>query len=213
MTPLTAPTSATISASVPLPASSDDVLLLNVSNVKLKVTPEYFDQLCLDNPELRLELTKDGELIVMSPTGGESGKKNINLSGQVWAWNEKTKLGEAFDSSTGYDFTRIGGGKMSPDVSWIEKSRLADVEIVGFIPIVPDFVIELRSATDNLKPLQEKMLEYQRLGVRLGLLINPQSQQVEVYRSGQAVVVLEQPSEVDCSEVMPEFSLSMSRIW
>jgi Uma2 family endonuclease len=213
MTPLTVPTSATISTSVPQPAASGDALLLNVSNVKLMVTPEYFDQLCLDNPELRLELTKDGELIVMSPTGGESGKKNINLSGQVWAWNEKTELGEAFESSTGYDFTSIGGGKMSPDVSWIEKSRLAGVAIVGFIPIVPDFVIELRSATDNLKPLQEKMLEYQRLGVKLGLLINPQNQQVEVYRSRQAVVVLEQPSEVDCSEVMPEFSLSMSRIW
>jgi Uma2 family endonuclease len=193
--------------------SSPDVLLLNVSHAKLMVTPEYFDQLCLDNPELRLELTKDGELIVMPPTGGESGKRNSTLVIEVGIWNRQTNLGEVFDSSTGYDFIAIGGGKMSPDVSWIEQSRLEGVDMVGFIPIVPDFVIELRSATDNLKPLQEKMAEYRRLGVRLGLLINPQSQQVEVYRPGQDAVVWDAPSEIDCGEVMPSFVLSMSRIW
>jgi Uma2 family endonuclease len=195
------------------PKSSVDSLLLNVSHAKLTVTPEHFDQLCLDNPDLRLELTKDGELIVMPPTGGESGKRNGNLFGEAWYWNRQSNLGEIFDSSTGYDFIAIGGGKMSPDVSWIEKSRLVGVEIVGFIAIVPDFVIELRSATDNLKPLQEKMEEYRRLGVRLGLLINPKNKQVDVYRSGQDAVVLESPSSIDCNDVMPGFVLSMSRIW
>ncbi|NJM45091.1 MAG: Uma2 family endonuclease [Alkalinema sp. RU_4_3] len=194
------------------PKSSIDSLLLNVSHAKLTVSPEHFDQLCLDNPDLRLELTKDGELIVMPPTGGESGKRNFNLGVEVGIWSRQTDLGEAFDSSTGYDFTQIGGGKMSPDVSWIEKSRLVGVDIVGFISIVPDFVIELRSATDNLMPLQEKMQEYQRLGVRLGLLINPKNKQVEVYRSGQATV-LESPSSIDCGDVMPGFVLSMDRIW
>ncbi len=115
--------------------------LLNVSDVKLMVTPEHFDRLCIQNPDLRLELTKDGELIVMSPTGGESGKRNISLGADVEIWNRQTNLGEVFDSSTGYDFIAIGGGKMSPDVSWIEKSRLVGVDLVGFIPIVPDFVI------------------------------------------------------------------------
>ncbi len=196
-----------------IPKSSVDALLLNVSHAKLTVTPEHFDQLCIDNPDLRLELTKDGELIVMAPAGGESSRKNLNLATDVDIWNRQTNLGEAFDSSGGYDFTAFGGGKLSPDVSWIEKSRLEGVEIVGFIPVVPDFVIELRSATDNLKPLQEKMQEYRRLGVRLGLLINPKSQQIEVYRPGQEVVVLESPSSVDCGEVMPGFVLSMSRIW
>jgi Uma2 family endonuclease len=195
------------------PKSSVDSLLLNVSHAKLTVTPEYFDQLCLDNPDLRLELTKDGELIVMPPTGGESGRRNFNLGTEIGIWNRQTNLGEAFDSSTGYDFIAIGGGKMSPDVSWIEKSRLVGVEITGFIPIVPDFVIELRSTTDNLKPLQEKMEEYRRLGVRLGLLINPKNRQVEVYRLGQDVVVLESPGSIDCNDVMPGFVLSMSRIW
>ncbi len=198
---------------VTAPRSSVDALFLNVSHAKLTVTPDHFDQLCLDNPDLRLELTKDGELIVMPPTGGESGKRNSNLVIEVGIWNRQSNLGEIFDSSTGYDFIAIGGGKMSPDVSWIEKSRLVGVEIVGFIPVVPDFVIELRSATDNLKPLQEKMEEYRRLGVKLGLLINPKNKQIEVYRPGQDMVVLDEPSSIDCGEVMPGFVLSMSRIW
>ncbi len=196
-----------------VPDLSVDKLLLNVSHAKLTVTPEHFDQLCIDNPDLRLELTKDCELIVMAPAGGESGERNLDLAIDIGIWNRQSNLGRTFDSSTGYDFTALGGGKLSPDVSWIEKSRLEGVEIVGFIPVVPDFVIELRSATDNLKPLQEKMQEYRRLGVRLGLLINPKSKQIEVYRPGQEVVVLESPSLVDCSEVMPDLVLSMSRIW
>jgi Uma2 family endonuclease len=193
--------------------ASVDPILLDVSHAKLSVSSEQFDQLCLDNPDLRLELTKDGELIVMPPTGGESGKRNSNLVIEVGIWNRQTNLGEIFDSSTGYDFIAIGGGKMSPDVSWIEKSRLEGVKIAGFIPIVPDFVIELRSVTDNLKSLQEKMAEYRRLGVRLGLLINPKNQQIEVYRPSQDTVVLESPSTIDCGGVMPGFVLSMSRIW
>jgi Uma2 family endonuclease len=189
-----------------------NTLLLDVTNAKLTVTPEYFDQLCIDNPDLRLELTKDRELIVMAPAGGESGEKNMDLAIDVGIWNRQTNLGRAFDSSTGYDFTAVGGGKLSPDVSWIEKSRLEGVKIVGFIPVVPDFVIELRSATDNLKPLQEKMQEYQRLGVKMGLLVNPQHQQVEIYRSAQQTEILESPAEINCDEVMPGFFLSMSRI-
>jgi Uma2 family endonuclease len=202
-----------VGAKILTPSLDCHPLLLDVKNAVLRATPEQFDQLCIDNPELRLELTKDGELIVMAPVGGETGEKNGDLAGQVWYWNRQSDLGRAFDSSCGYDFTAFAGGKLSPDVSWIEKSRLEGVEIVGFIPIVPDFVIELRSATDNLKPLRSKMQEYRQLGVRLGLLINPQSQQVEVYRPDQEVVVLESPSAIDCGEVMPGFLLSMSRIW
>jgi Uma2 family endonuclease len=197
----------------PIQSVAVQPLLLDVSDMRLTVTSEQFDRLCLNNPDLRLELTKDGELIVMPPTGGESGKRNVSLATDVTIWNRQTNLGEVFDSSTGYDLTAIGGGKPSPDVSWIETSRLVGIEITGFISIVPDFVIELRSATDNLKPLQEKMKEYRRLGVRLGLLINPKNKQIEVYRPGQDVVVMESPSSIDCGEVMPGFVLSMSRIW
>ena len=205
-----------ITVPLQLPEPEYHPLFLDVSNVSkggLRVTSEDFDQLCQDNPDLRLELTKEGELIVMAPAGGESSRKNIDLSTDVNIWNRQTNLGMAFDSSCGYDFTAIGGGKLSPDVSWIEKSRLEGVNIKGFIPIFPDFVIELRSRTDNLKPLQEKMQEYRRLGVRLGLLINPQQKQVELYRPDQEVVVLDSPEAIDCSEVMPGFILSMSRIW
>ena len=134
------------------PAIDTQPLLLNVSNTTLTVTTEQFDLLCVDNPDLRLELTPNRELIVMAPAGGESSKKNLDLAIDVGIWNRQTNLGEAFDSSGGYDFTALGGGKPAPDVSWIEKSRLEGVNIVGFIPVVPDFVIELRSATDNLKP-------------------------------------------------------------
>jgi Uma2 family endonuclease len=188
-------------------------LLLDVSNTTLTVTPEQFDRLCIDNPDLRLELTPNRELIVMAPAGGESSERNFDLITDLGIWNRQTNLGRAFDSSGGYDFIAFGGGQPSPDVSWIEKSRLKGVNIVRFIPVVPDFVIELRSASDNLKPLQQKMREYQRVGVRLGLLIDPKKKQVEIYRPGREPEILESPTEVDCGEVMPGFVLSMSRIF
>ncbi len=188
-------------------------LLLNVENTQLTVTPEQFDILCIDNPDLRLELTANRELIVMAPAGGESSERNADLVIDVGIWNRQTNLGRVFDSSGGYDFTAFGGGKPSPDVSWIEKSRLEGVNIVRFIPVVPDFAIELRSASDNLKPLQEKMMEFRRVGVKLGLLIDPKNQQVEIYRPGREPEILEFPSEIDCGEVMPGFILSTSRIW
>jgi Uma2 family endonuclease len=200
-------------ATVPTTSVDTQPLLLDVSNTTLTVTPEQFDRLCTDNPDLRLELTPNRELIVMAPAGGESSEKNGDLFLEVGIWNRQTNLGRAFDSSGGYDFTALGGGKPAPDVSWIEKSRLEGVNIVGFIPVVPDFVIELRSATDNLKPSQKKMIEYQRLGVKLGLLVNPKNKQVEIYRPGQEPEVLESPTSIDCGEVMPGFVLSLDRIW
>jgi Uma2 family endonuclease len=188
-------------------------LLLDVSNTTLTVTPEQFDLLCVDNPDLRLELTPDLKLIVMAPTGGESGKKNSKLNLRIGIWNEQTELGEVFDSSTGYDLTAFEGGKPLPDVSWIEKSRLEGVNIIGLIPIVPDFVIELRSATDNLSATKTKMEQYQRVGVRLGLLVDPKSKQVEIYKPGHEAEILADPTLIDCSEVMPGFILDMSKVW
>ena len=102
---------------------------------------------------------------------------------------------------------------MSPDVSWIEKSRLERVDITGFIPVVPDFIIELRSNTDRLNSLKIKMLEYQRLGVRLGILINPKDKQVEIYRLGKETEILESSMMVNCDEVLAEFSLDLTEIW
>jgi Uma2 family endonuclease len=202
-------------AVTPTPSTDIDTqpLLLDVRNTVLNVTSEQFDRLCADNPDLRLELTPNRELIVMAPASGESSEKNGDLLIDVGIWNRQTSLGRVFDSSGGYDFTALGGGKPAPDVSWIERSRLEGVKLVGFIPVVPDFVIELRSATDNLKPLQEKMQEYQRLGVRLGLLVNPKNKQLEVYRPGREVELWEAPDSIDCGEVMPGFVLSLSKMW
>jgi Uma2 family endonuclease len=196
-------------------ATAPDIhpLFLDVSNATLHVTPEQFDLLCIDNPDLRLELTSTGELIVMTPAFPISGKQNADLTLQVGIWNRQTKLGEVFDSSTGYDFTAIGGGKPSPDVSWIEKSRLEGISLEKFLSVVPDFAIELRSTTDRLSAVKTKMLEYQRLGVRLALLINPQDKQVEIYRLGGAVEVLQSPMSVSCEDVLPGFMLSMAEIW
>ena len=188
-------------------------LLLDVSTTTLTVTPEQFASLCLKNPDLRLELTPNRELIVMVPTLPISGEKNSDLSGQIWYWNRQTDLGRAFDSSTGYDFTALDGGMPAPDCSWIEKSRLEGVSLEQFFSIAPDFVIELRSSSDNLKPTQQKMIVYQRVGVRMGLLIDPKRQRVEIYRSGQAVEILTAPKSIDCNEVMPGFTLDLSRIW
>jgi Uma2 family endonuclease len=196
------------------PSVNVQPLLLDISTTTLTVTPEQFVSLCLKNPDLRLELNPNRELIVMVPTLPISGKRNGDLSGQVWYWNRQTELGEAFDSSTGYDFTALEGGMPSPDSSWIEKSRLEGVSFEKFFTIAPDFVIELRSTSDDLKPTQQKMLVYQRVGVRMGLLINPQKKQVEIYRAvGQTVEILEAPKSIDCNEVMPGFILDMSRIW
>lgn len=188
-------------------------LLLDVTNTVLQVTPEQFDKLCAANPDLRLEMMSNGELIVMPPSFAISGEQNGELFGEVWYWNKQTELGRVFDSSTGYDFTAIGGGRLSPDVSWIAKSRLEGVSLDAFLTIVPDFLVELRSKTDRLSALRSKMLEYQRLGVPLGLLINVQDKQVEIYRVGKNVEIIESPVSVNCNDVLPGFWLNLQNIW
>jgi Uma2 family endonuclease len=188
-------------------------LLLNVRSIKLHVTPDRFDRLCELNPDLQLELTSSGELIVMPPTFASSGGRNFSLIGQFATWVDKTKLGKGFDSSTGYNFLDIGGGRPSPDVSWIQNSRLRGIDLEQYLPIVPDFVIELRSSTDRLSSVQAKMMEYQNLGVRLGWLINPQDRQVEIYRIGKEVEILESPTEISGEDVLPDFRLNLTSIW
>jgi Uma2 family endonuclease len=180
----------------------------------LKLTDEQFYELCLNNPEQPLELTSAGVLVIMSPVGGESGKREMNLGSQLFVWNETYKLGEVFSSSTIFKLPL--GSKRSPDVSWVEISRwnaLSAEEKEKFPPLAPDFVVELRSRTDKLSDLQNKMLEYQDNGVRLGLLINPQDKQVEIYRLRKNVELLESPTSVDCGDLLPNFSLDLTKIW
>jgi Uma2 family endonuclease len=186
-------------------------LLLDVHSITLRVTHEEFEKLCQDNPDRSFELTASGELIVMVPAGWESSERNLSLGTDVEIWNRQTKLGRAFDSSGG--FTLPNGAIRSPDVTWIEKSKLADVPAgVKFPKVIPDFVIELRSDTDRKSKLREKMEEYRANGVRLGWLIDPQKQQVEIYRPGQDVEVLQSPTMLGGEDVLPGFTLDLNSI-
>lgn len=178
------------------------------------ITDEYFNQLCALNPELKLETNNEGELIIMSPTGSETGRRNLDLEGQFWYWNKQYKLGVVFDSSTG--FTLPSGAKRSPDVSWIALDRwnsLTSKEKKGFAPIAPDFVLELISPADDLLTVQKKMQEYMGNGVRLGWLINPEKKQVEIYSLGKAKEVLEHSNTLSNDDVLPGLILELDTIW
>jgi Uma2 family endonuclease len=186
-------------------------LLVDISHITLRLTHAEFDRLCQDNPKIPFELTATGELVTMVPAGWASSKRNLNLAAQVFNWNKHTQLGETFDSSGG--FTLPSGAVRSPDVTWIEKSKFEGVSAkIAFPPIVPDFVIELRLMTDNLITLQAKMLEYQANGVRLGWLINPPQQQVEVYRLGQITEILQSPLSLDGEDVLAGCSIDLTTI-
>ena len=186
-------------------------LLVDTNRITLRVTRLEFEQLCQDNPELRLELTAKGELVTMPPVGLAGSEKNGDFFGYVWSWNLKTALGRIFDSSGG--FTLPSGAIRSADVMWIENSKAKNVSFeVTFPTLVPDFLIELRSKSDSLKLLQDKMGEYKMNGVRLGWLINPQKKQVEIYRLGQEKEVLQSPTTLSGEEVLPGFVLEIGKI-
>jgi Uma2 family endonuclease len=184
--------------------------LVDITNIKLHLTHEQFEQLCQDNPNQSFELTKDGELEIMPPTGGESGYQESNLITDLNNWNRSVGLGITFSSSTA--FILPNGAERSPDTAWVEKSRweaLTPAQRKKFPPLAPDFLIELRSETDSLKKLQQKMQEYRDNGVRLGWLINPQKEQVEIYRLEREVEVLEKPTTLSGEDTLPGFMLNL----
>lgn len=190
--------------------------LLNVPReVALQVTPEQFAALATANRDLRLERTAQGQLVVNPPTGGETGRRNLSITGQLSVWFEANDtLGIAFDSSTGFELPN--GANRSPDAAWVRQDRWAALSAEqreGFIPLCPDFVVELRSKTDSLKDLQAKMQEYLENGTQLGWLIDPKHQRVEVSRAGQEVEVLDAPMTLSGEGVLPGFTLSLKRIW
>lgn len=181
------------------------------------LTDEQFYQLCIANDEWRIELTAEGELIIMPPTGGESGIQNLGLTAKVYIWNEQAKLGKVFDSST--EFRLPNGAYRSPDVSWIKQQRwdaLTPDQKRRFPPLCPDFVIELRSQTDSLTKLRAKMREYQNNGALLGWLIDPITPLVEIYRPGVEAETLnfsvDQPPQLRGEDVLPGFVLDLSLI-
>jgi len=178
------------------------------------MTDDQFFDLCQKYADFKLERNAQGDLIVMPPTGGDTGNYNFELTTEFGIWNRQTKLGVGFDSSTGFKLPN--GAERSPDVSWIAKDRweaLTPEQRKKFPPICPDFVLELMSASDNLAVAQVKMQEYQENGVKLGWLIQRYTKRVEIYRQGQSVEVLMSPKTLLGEDVLPGFVLDLNRIW
>jgi Uma2 family endonuclease len=191
--------------------------MINIIEVNLDsfpITDEQFYDLCQDNRDLRFERNAKGDLVIMPPTGGETGNRNIEIAYQVQSWSRSNKSGIAFDSSTGFKLPN--GADRSPDAAWIPLEKwqnLTEKERQRFVPLCPDFVIELRSKTDSLKSLQDKMKEYIENGTRLGWLINPQDKQVEIYRQGKEVEILDYPQTLSGEDVLLGFVLDLQFIW
>ena len=184
------------------------------STLKLTISHEQFVQLAWVNQNLQLERTATGELIVMPPTGSDTGNKNADILGQLWLWNRQTQLGQIFDSSSGFHLPN--GADRSPDVSWIGQDRwdtLTPEEKSGFAPLCPDFVLELRSKQDCLESLQQKMQEYQENGAKLGWLIDRNRKKVEIYRPERSVEVQNFPNSLSGEDILPGFTLDLSEIW
>jgi len=180
----------------------------------LKLTDEQFAQLAAANQDLQLELTAKGELIIMPPTGGETGNRNFEVYIDLGIWNRQTRLGKAFDSSTG--FRLPDGGTRSPDASWVRIERwnaLTEEQRKKFLPLCPDFAVELVSETDDVEETRSKMQEYINNGLRLGWLINPRTRQVEIYRPNQVVEVLQSPATLSSEDVLPGFVLDLQPIF
>ncbi|MDM9381547.1 Uma2 family endonuclease [Chlorogloeopsis sp. ULAP01] len=180
----------------------------------LQVSEEQFALLAAANRDLHLELTANGELIIMPPTGGNTGKRNIDIEGQLWFWNRQSKLGVAFNSSTAFKLPN--GAERSPDAAWVTQARwdaLTPAEQETFPPLCPDFAIELRSKSDRMEPLRKKMQEYIDNGLRLGWLIDTKNKKVEIYRPNQSVEVVDSPTSLSGEDVLPGFVLDMQVVF
>lgn len=188
-------------------------VILNLEPL-LHLTDEQFLAICRANPELKFEQNAKGELIAVAPAGGETGSYNSELNADFVIWNRRSQLGVVFDSSTCFKFANTA--KRSPDVAWIAKERweaLPLEERKKFPAIAPDFVLELLSPSDSLPEIQAKLREYMENGVRLGWLIDPAEQYVEIYRQGQPVEIRRSPTTLSGEDVLPGFTLTLSSLW
>ena len=180
----------------------------------VELSDDQFYELCKNNRDLKFELTAQGELVIVTPVGGEGGSREADLIGDLVFWNRRTQLGKVFSSST--CFKLPNGADRSPDAAWVAWERWNQLTLEQrkkFPPICPDFVIELRSESDALEPLQQKMQEYIDNGLRLGWLINPQNREVEIYRADRPRQVLQNPKQVDGEEVVPGFVFDLPILW
>lgn len=180
----------------------------------LSLTDDQYYELCQKHSDLKSERNLSGQLIIMPPTGRETGRKNTDIISQLVVWNEKKKLGVVFDSST--EFKLPLGSDRSPDAAWIKLERwrsVSDEAKKKFPPLCPDFIIKLRSESDSLKELRAKMQEYLENGMALGWLIDPQNQQVEIYKQNQDVETITSPQTLSGGAILPEFILDFAEIW
>ncbi|MCX5964500.1 MAG: Uma2 family endonuclease [Cyanobacteria bacterium] len=183
-------------------------------NPDIQLTDRQFQQLCQNNRNLNFERSSQGDLIIMSPTGGSTGNRNGRLNQQLFNWSDRDCSGIAFDSSTGFKLPN--GADRSPDAAWVTNDRwnaLTVDEQDRFIPLCPDFVVELMSPSDSRSVLQSKMKEYQDNGVRLGILIDRTIKQIEIYRIGKTMEIVDRPEIISGEDVLPGFELQMSLIW
>ncbi len=186
---------------------------IDLSSV-IQLTREEFIKICAANPEMKLERTAKGELIVMSPTGGETGSFNSDLNGELYVWNCATKQGKTFDSSTGFSLPK--GSDRSPDASWISLAKWESLSLSqrkGFLPLCPEFLIELLSSSDSWKQGQAKMEEYMDNGCLLGWLIDPKHKRVAIYRQGQSVEILDNPKILSGEDILPNFVLEIGAMF
>ncbi len=186
---------------------------LTLNTDALQLDDEQFFQLCQDNRDLQFERNANGTLIIMPPTGGDTGYRNARIVQQLLNWCDSTDAGVVFDSSTGFKLPN--GANRSPDAAWIPRERwegLTAEEKQGFLPLCPDFVVELRSQTDSLPRLQEKMQDYIENGTRLAWLIDPSSQTVQIYRPQLPVEVVNSPSQLSGEGVLLGFVLNCDRL-
>lgn len=189
-------------------------IILHSRPILDKVSDREFFEFCRLNPELRIERTSDGDLIIMPPTGGETGRRNFTLSAVFGLWVEADGTGVGFDSSTA--FTLPSGAKRSPDLAWVSRSRweaLTESEREEFPPLCPDFVVELRSRTDDVEDLKAKMEEYIENGAQLGWLIDPKEKKVYIYRPGTKEVCMDDPETISGDPFLSGFVLELKRIW
>ncbi|WP_373526734.1 Uma2 family endonuclease [Nostoc sp.] len=188
-------------------------IAINLNSI-IQLTDNQFYQLCRENPEVKFERNAAGELLIVPLTGGETGNRNSEISADFVFWNRQTQLGVGFDSST--CFKLPNGANRSPDVAWIRQERwdaLTPEQKEKFPAIAPDFILELMSPSDTLRETQEKMQEYINNGVKLGWLINPKMRQVEIYRLGKAIEILESPQELLGEDILLGFILNLQIIW
>ncbi len=189
-------------------------LVLDFGPFVKTMNDEEFAEFCQLNRDLRIERTSEGDLIIMSPTGGETGRRNFNLTVLFGEWVERDGTGIGFDSFTG--FTLPNGAKRSPDLAWVRRARweqLTAAEKEGFPPLCPDFVAELRSHSDDLEALQEKLKEYVANGAQLGWLIDPEERKVFLYRPNAPMECLEDPKTLSGEPILRGFVLDLERVW